>query len=121
MSEEKIRAAKCGECGLDKNNCGRVCADYITELEQQLQTAKEENEKLNKKLDEYLKLGQSILDDYKIDIEHITQQNKQMREALKKVKKDACCSNGDCEHCEYDEDCFGYDAQQALNEVNNEK
>ena len=36
------------------------------------------------------------------------------REALEKVKKDVCCSNGDCEHCEYDEYCFGYDAQQAL-------
>src|SRR5574344_80877 len=49
MSEEKIRAAKCGECGLDKNNCGRVCADYITELEQQLQTAKKENKKLKER------------------------------------------------------------------------
>ena len=105
MSEEKCKYCG-GEIGyigmpygftcLNRNCITHNDKEFIQELKQQLQTAKEENEKL-------------------------TQQNKQMREALGKVKKDACCSNGDCEHCECDEDCFGYDAQQALNEVNNEK
>ena len=52
---------------------------------------------------------------YTLEVDKLNKENKQMREALEKVKKDACCSNGDCEHCEYDEDCFGYDAQQAFN------
>ena len=116
--------------------------DKIGNLEQQLQAAKDENETLKRKLEFKQKdfdramsdfsesnaeIGtlEDLVKDKNIDIDNLTQQNKQMREALENAKKmfieQGHCpwADGtgkfDCESC--NDNCMFPSIQQALNQL----
>lgn len=86
--------------------------EIIRILHQRLQTAKEENEKLRNLLGKPYKR--------RIDLENnkLTQQNKQMREALEKIVNDCTNKATKCNICSLKkEPCTSYIAQQALKGV----
>src|SRR5574344_998133 len=91
---------------------GRACS----RLSQQLQAAKEENEKLMEQLGtKYLEWEETFMEN-----QNLTQQNKQMRERLENMankceRKYQCIKNGKgCIAYTYREDCYKFNAQQAL-------
>lgn len=84
MSEEKCEfLGHSAECFAHELNDGDycLCNDYSNCYYKQLQTAKEENEKLNYIID---KQDRQLAQEYK-NSNALTKQNKQMREALEKI------------------------------------
>ena len=103
MSEEKCKVKKCtfygsgspDECGTQCITCNswyknpsEIMRRKIIDLEQQLQAAKEENEKLKEIISERLSEDKIEVIDAKIAMENftLTQQNKQMMEAINNIK-----------------------------------
>ena len=102
--------------------------EYVEQLEQQLQTAKEENEKLRKANDEknefLQKLGINSGGEFnriKTYIQTLTQQNKQMKDALAQIAGISRYGEYDTMTAKLQWTTVKDIAQQTLNEVNNEK